>query len=313
MIYNYFHIIDIQKRHFRVTEEVSIENARTNEQYLADEDSLETLNLISNFLFTEAASFGDDGRKLCQMILETMLGYSLPYLKVEIQKVIPSGDPSKHGIRLDVYLEDSDLSRDGQPQESVYDIEMENKEFHPRRARYYHSLTDRKLLNAGADYNSLGNVIVLIIMPRDPFGKNRVKYTIKRKVIEDSSIEYDDGDTTYYFYTQGTVYDGPQEVVDLLHYIEDSKDENVKNPKIAEIHNIVQKVKKDKEVGVAYMKWKDYDRERLEEGIQKGIELERENTEKERQRAETEKQRAEAAENEILILKEELNKLQKVQ
>lgn len=236
----------------------------------------EELNLIDNFLFTEAAGYGEDGRKLCQIILETMLGRKLPYLKVEIQKVIQGIDPNKHGIRMDVYLEDAQMNQEGQPLESVYDIEMENREFHPKRARYYHSLTDRKLLNAGANYKTLGNVIVLIIMPKDPFDKGRARYTIKRQVIEDSSIEYEDGDTTYYFYTKGKINDEPQEVIDMLRYIEDSREENVKNPKIAEIHNVVHKVKQDKEVGVAYMRWADFYRETAEEAREKGLKQGRE-------------------------------------
>ena len=42
---------------------------------------LEELNLINNFLFTEAASYGEDGRKLCQMILEIILERKLPNLR----------------------------------------------------------------------------------------------------------------------------------------------------------------------------------------------------------------------------------------
>ena len=232
---------------------------------------LEELNLIDNFLFTEAAGYGEEGRKLCQIILETMLGRPLPYLKVEVQKIISGIDTDKHGIRLDVYLEDQELNKEGEPQESVYDIEMENREFHPKRARYYHSLTDRKLLNAGADYKTLGNVIVLIIMPKDPFGKGRMKYTIKRKVLEDPSIEYEDGDTTYYFFTKGAIHEEPQEVVEMLRYIEDSREENVNNSKIAEVHHVVHKVKRDKEVGVAYMKWADFVRETEEDAREAGM------------------------------------------
>ena len=90
---------------------------------------LEELNLIDNFLFTEAAGYGEEGRKICQIILETILGRPLPYLKVEVQKVISGVDTNMHGIRLDVYLEDQEMNKEGHPQESVYDIEMENKEF----------------------------------------------------------------------------------------------------------------------------------------------------------------------------------------
>ena len=46
---------------------------------------------------------------------------------------------------------------------------------------------------------------------------------------------------------------------------------NLNNPKIAQIHHVVHKVKQDKEVGVAYMKWADFVRETEEDAREAGM------------------------------------------
>ncbi len=52
----------------------------------------------------------------------------------------------------------------------------------------------------------------------------------------------------------------------MLHYIEKSSKENVTNQDIAELDELVQKVKHDREVGVAYMKsWEHEKMIRMEE------------------------------------------------
>ena len=61
-----------------------------------------------------------------------------------------------------------------------------------------------------------------------------------------------------------------QKLQDMLHYIEKSRKENVTNQDIAELDELVQKVKQDREVGAAYMK--SWERERMirEEGREEG-------------------------------------------
>lgn len=71
-----------------------------------------------------------------------------------------------------------------------------------KRAGYYHSLIDSKLLKSGADYEILQNVVVIIILPYDPFGEEWMVYTIKSKCEESPEMEYDDGNTTIYLYTK---------------------------------------------------------------------------------------------------------------
>ena len=61
----------------------------------------------------------------------------------------------------------------------------------------------------------------------------------------------------------------------MLKYMEKSTEDNVTDDSIAKIHNLVNKVKRDKEVGINYMKsWEREQfirREGLEEGLAEGL------------------------------------------
>ena len=93
-----------------------------------------------------------------------------------------------------------------------------------------------------------------MILPYDPFGKNRMVYTIRNHCEEDSSILYDDGATKIYLYTKGTVGNPRQELKDMLKYIQESTVDNITNDDIASLSRLVDKVKHRKGVGINYMK-----------------------------------------------------------
>ena len=77
------------------------------------------------------------------------------------------------------------------------------------------------------------------------------------------------------FYTKGTEGNPSQELCDILKYMENSIAENVTNADIRAIHEQVDAVRRDKEVGVQYMK--SWEREMLirEEGKEAGKQEER--------------------------------------
>ena len=113
-----------------------------------------------------------------------------------------------------------------------------------------------------------------MILPYDPFGKNRMVYTAKTRLIEEPEIDYDDGAATIYLYTKGTEGKPGQKLQDMLNYIQNSVQENVKNKDLEEIHRLVTEIKQDEEVGISYMKsweWERYIEERSrEEGRNEG-------------------------------------------
>lgn len=116
------------------------------------------------------------------------------------------------------------------------------------------------------------NVIIIMILPYDPFDRKRMVYTVQNRCVEDSSVSYDDGLKKIYLYTKGTAGNPGKALRDMLKYIENSTDDNVTDENIAKIHGFVDKVKRDKEVGINYMK--SWEREQMirKEGLKEGLE-----------------------------------------
>ena len=100
--------------------------------------------------------------------------------------------------------------------------------------------------------------------------------------------------------------------------MENTTRENAVSEELEDIQEMVDVVKEDAEVTVAYVKGFERDQMFLEEGKELGRKLEQENTLREKNRADTEKNRAEeekrradAAVEEIEKLRKQLEELQK--
>lgn len=235
---------------------------------------LEDLNLIDDFLFQEVITQKGDGEEFARILLSTILGKPIRKVKVVPQKNILGIDTDRHGIRMDAYIEDisdePDIAMlDAEIVPDIYDVEPNNKyekESLPKRMRYYHALIDTQILASGVDYNRLQNVIIIIILPYDPFGQSRMVYTIQNQCVENPTVSYDDGAKKIFLYTKGTEGDPSQELKDMLKYIENSTQNNITNPNIESIHRLVEKVRRKKEVGINYMKSWEHDKWMRDEG-----------------------------------------------
>lgn len=229
---------------------------------------LEDLNLIDNFLFQQMLSQKGDGEEFARILLSTILGKPIRKVKIVPQKNILGLDTDRHGIRLDAYIQDvSDELipnlADAEIVPDIYDIEPNNsyeKESLPQRMRYYHGLIDTQLLSTGSGYENLPNVLIIVILPYDPFDKNRMVYTIKNSCVEDTTLPYNDGSGKIFLYTKGTEGNPSQSLKDMLKYIQESTVDNVTNQDIASIQQLVEKVKRKKEVDINYMKSWEYEK-----------------------------------------------------
>lgn len=240
---------------------------------------LEELNVIDNFLFQQLLSQGEDGEEFARILLKTFLGKEIRNVKITPQKGILGTDTDRHGIRMDAYIEDvsddtvSNLA-DAEIIPDVYDIEPNltyEKDILPKRMRYYHGLIDTQLLSAGSGYQKLPNVIIFIILPYDPFGQNRMIYTIQNRCMEDPAMPYNDGAKKIFLYTKGNDKNAGNSLKDMLKYIEESTDDNVTNEDIASIQQLVNKVKHKKEVGINYMKSWEYEQMVHDEAFSDGF------------------------------------------
>ncbi len=139
----------------------------------------------------------------------------------------------------------------------IYDIEPNRKyekKSLPRRMRYYHGLIDTQLLSNGIRYDKLQNVMIIVILPYDPFGKDRMVYIVQNQCVEDRSVPYEDGAKKIFLYTKGTKGNPSQELRDMLKYIETTTEENVTNQDIESVNKMVNRLKQKREVGINYMK-----------------------------------------------------------
>lgn len=270
---------------------------------------LEDLNLLDDFLFSSVVNYPGIGEKFIRELLRVILGRNFGKLTVIPQKFYPGSDTDKHGARLDVYIEE-DCIDNSEHDIRVYDIEpdknIKDVTVLPQRVRFYHAKIDAHCLKSGENYQMLKKVMVILITPYDPFGLNRMIYTIRNKCEEVPSMPYDDGAHTIFLYTKGTEGNPPEERKQLLRYMEHTTEGNAQNDNLRNIQQMVNIVKQDKEVSLEYMKF--FEREEML--IQQGRQEEQVNTERERQRAEKEKNRAEKEKNRADQEKERADRLE---
>lgn len=122
-------------------------------------------------------------------------------------------------------------------------------------------------------------------------------YTIRNHCVENPELPYEDGARTIFLYTKGRKGRDNESLSQLLDYMENTTRENAVSEELEAIQEMVDVVKEDAEVTVAYMKGFERDQMFLEEGKELGRRLEQENTLREKNRADTEKNRADAEKN----------------
>ena len=300
-------------------------------QQMTKHRPLAELDLLDDFLFNALLAYPEYGRRFCRKFLRILFGRDFKNLNIVTQKSYGGLDTGYHGARLDVYIEEGDeVEVDSTNVSAIYDIEPDKnnkrKEIDaiPQRTRFYHAIIDRRCLKSGQSYDRLKKVFVIFICPYDPFGDNRMIYTIRNQCVENPELPYDDGARTIFLYTKGEKGRDNETLSQLLDYMENTTRENAVTEELEDIQEMVDAVKEDAEVPVAYMKGFERDQMFLEEGKRQGEELgrrlEQENTLREKNRADTEKhraeeerQRADAAVEEIEKLRRQLEELQKQQ
>ena len=213
---------------------------------------LADMNLVDDFLAYSLTAHKRYGEEASRFILECILQRRIGHLTIVPQKVWYGEEPKGHGVRLDVYLDEEDGE--------IFDMEPDNNggadsvATLPRRVRFYHAKIDAGNLTAGDDYSTLRNVVVIFIATYDPFGRKRMVYTIKNRCVEEPDLPYEDGAWTIFLYTKGTKGEPAEELKQLARYMEHSAAENAQSAGLARLHEMVAKVKSDREVGLAYMK-----------------------------------------------------------
>lgn len=234
------------------------EKQEISEQALAEQavrKRLREMNLLDDFLFSSVVSYPEIGERFVKILLKTIFGREFRRLSVTVQKALYGVDTGLHGARLDVYIEPE--GKDPEGNVTVYDIEPDrnsmakDRKILPRRVRFYHGKIIARSLNAGKGYEELKNVVVIMILPYDPFGLGRMVYTVKNKCMEEPGMEYEDGASTLYLYTKGTKGVPNEALKQLLHYMEETTGANAVNNDLREVHEMIEVIKIDPETTIS--------------------------------------------------------------
>ena len=247
---------------------------------------LEELNLLDDFLFHAMLAYPDTGEAFIRKLLETLFDRKFPHLKIRAQESFAGVNTDLRGARLDVYIEeDGSVQINGDEIPTVYDVEPDHnhksaeiKAF-PKRARFYHAMIDRRRLKAGENFGKMKKVYVIFICDYDPFGYDRVLYTIKNRCLEEPTMPYEDDAETWVLYTRGKKGNISESLRQLLSYMENTNQNNAINEDLRDIQQMVDQVKRDGEVSLRYMKWFEHDQMMYEQGRKD----EQENTEREKE------------------------------
>jgi len=232
---------------------------------------LEELDMIDSFLFEETTESMEDAKLIASIIIRRVTGHTVENLIVETEKQLKGISLNTRGIRMDVLA----TEKDGEKILRIYDIEpnkYEEKDI-PRRSRFYQSLIDSKLLPTDTKFKELPDSMSIWILPYDPFGDDRMLYTVKNMVVENNHLVYNDGVTKIFLYTKGTK-GGSKELKEFLSFMENTISDNAVDEELANIQQIVDKVKARSDVKERYMTLQeviDYEkRDSYEEGVEIG-------------------------------------------
>lgn len=231
---------------------------------------LSEMNLLDDFLFGSVVTYPEIGERFVRILLKTIFGKEFKQLSIAAQKVYYGADSDLHGTRLDVYVE-PEIEEGSAGRATVYDMEPDRKNSSadiralPRRMRFYHARIAARNLKSGTGYDELKNVIIIMIMPYDPFGLKRMIYTVKNMCVEVPEMEYEDGASTIFLYTGGTEGVTNEAVKQLLYYMEHTDCNNAVNNDLREIHRMIETVKRDPEMTIRYLRlMEELDRSRAE-------------------------------------------------
>ena len=231
---------------------------------------LKDLNLLDRFLFAQAADDPDTMRD----ILEIILG------KEVVLKLLPQTEkeqrthPLNRYVRLDVWAM--------YEQDTVYNTEVQqnNTGNLPKRSRFYQALIDSNLLTPGeVGFQKLNPVYIILIFPFDLFGYGLYRYTFRMQCEEVPELSLGDDAVRIFLNTHGKNTEGvPEELVELLKYMEHTTEEVSRNCASERIHKIqkrIQTIKSSEKIGVKYMQaWEEKiieQNEAREEGHASGL------------------------------------------
>ncbi|MGI0529472.1 Rpn family recombination-promoting nuclease/putative transposase [Treponema socranskii] len=169
---------------------------------------------VDELTFTDDFMFGTimKNKSICKGVIERLLHINVGNIGYpSLQKTIAPFYESK-GIRLDVYVSDSDR---------IFDIEIQTSipPSLPKRTRYYQSLMDVDNLLRGQSYAELKESYVIFICTQDPFDRGLPVYEFRNICTADNSIFLDDKSVKVFYNVGAYSKEDEPELSALLEYL----------------------------------------------------------------------------------------------
>ena len=165
-----------------------MEAMTNNDHKLTPEEKWERATLANNFIFYKVMRYHPEA---CKYLIEMLLGIKIQKMEMHGEETIEH-DYDSHGIRLDVYVKDS---------EHIYDVEMQmsNTNDLPERSRYYQGLMDLDNLKSGQKYKELKTSHVIFICMEDIFKNGLPVNTFENICLEDMTTKLNDRALKHFF------------------------------------------------------------------------------------------------------------------
>ena len=191
-------------------------------------EKYEDIKITNNFAFCKVMQ----NEEICREVIETLLHIKVGKLVYKSFEKELKLEPDKRGIRLDVYVADSDR---------VFDLEMQTTDQKNLgcRMRYYQCMIDAELLEKGADFNDLKESNIIFICTFDPFYKGLPQYTFSNSCDELPDLKLDDKCRKIAYNVTAFEKVSDEKIRKLLEFISTGKSETALTDKICkELHRV---------------------------------------------------------------------------
>ncbi len=222
----------------------------------------EELTFSDDFMFGKVMQ----NPEICAGVIERLLHIKVDHLEYpELQKVISPYYTSR-GIRLDVYVKDSDR---------VFDIEMQStpQDALEKRMRYYQSMLDIDDLIRGSSYDELKESYVIFICKSSPFKKDKPDWNHSVYKMETMCRDYPDlifNDSAYKLIYNASAYktEKDPELRAFLNFVcRNNADDNFTR----KITSLIDKIKQNEINKTEYMSMNIHEYDKFRAGKKEGI------------------------------------------
>ena len=221
-------------------------------------EKYENISFTNNFAFCKVMQ----NEEICREVIETLLHIKVGRLEYKSFEKDLKLEIDKRGIRLDVYIADSDR---------VFDLEMQttNQKNLGCRMRYYQSLIDAELLDKGANFNDLKESNIIFFCTFDPFRKGLPQYTFCNSCEELPDLKLNDKCRKIAYNVNAFEKVGDEQIRKLLEFISTGKSET---PLTNKICKELKRVQGNEEWRAEYMTWEMLKQDTYDSGFSAGEE-----------------------------------------